>query len=83
MKWCVDKSGRGDWLYRQRFVEAAQKLADWSEKGYFEGTTVDALQHTAGSMVMSGKAAISIHVPGLLNPTDHPRTQQEKMELDF
>ena len=40
------------------FVEAAQKLADWSEKGYFgEGvTTVDA--NTAGSMVMSGKAAI-------------------------
>lgn len=39
-------------------VAAADKLAEWAEKGYFgEGvTTVD--MNTAGSMLMSGKAAI-------------------------
>lgn len=39
-------------------VNAANKLAEWAEKGYFgEGiTTVD--MNTAGSMLMSGKAAI-------------------------
>mgnify|MGYP000364585529 CR=1 FL=1 len=62
----LTKVAEGEIDYTDKgFVEAAQKLADWSEKGYFgEGvTTVDA--NTAGSMVMSGKAAIFIQVPGL------------------
>ena len=40
------------------YVAAAQKIQDWNNEGYFgEGvTTVD--MNTAGSMLMSGKAAI-------------------------
>ena len=42
----------------EKLVAAADKIAEWAEKGYFgEGiTTVD--MNTAGSMLMSGKAAI-------------------------
>ncbi len=57
-------------------VAAAQKLADWADKGYFgEGvTTVDA--NTAGSMVMSGKGAIfytgSWFTQNLTDPSQNP-----------
>ena len=42
----------------EKLVAAADKIAEWAEKGYFgEGiTTVD--MNTAGSMLMNGKAAI-------------------------
>lgn len=73
----LTKAAEGEIDYTDKgFVEAAQKLADWSEKGYFgEGvTTVDA--NTAGSMVMSGKAAIfytgSWFTQNLTDPSQNP-----------
>ncbi|RKQ30722.1 MULTISPECIES: ABC transporter substrate-binding protein [Clostridia] len=55
----MTKAANGDIDYTDKgLVEAADKIAEWADKGYFgQGvTTVDA--NTAGSMLMSGKAAI-------------------------
>ena len=55
----MTKAADGEVPYTdEKLVAAADKLAEWAEKGYFgEGiTTVD--MNTAGSMLMSGKAAI-------------------------
>ena len=55
----MTKAANGDIDYTDKgLVEAADKVAEWADKGYFgQGvTTVDA--NTAGSMLMSGKAAI-------------------------
>lgn len=55
----MDKADRGEAQYTEEgYVAAAQKLQDWSTAGYFgEGiTTVD--MNTAGTMLMTGKAAI-------------------------
>lgn len=55
----MTKTANGEVPYTDPgLVAAADKLQEWSQKGYFgEGvTTVDA--NTAGSMLMSGKAAI-------------------------
>lgn len=55
----MTKTANGEVPYTDPgLVAAADKLQEWSKKGYFgEGvTTVDA--NTAGSMLMSGKAAI-------------------------
>ena len=55
----MTKAANGEIDYTdEALVAAADKIAEWAEKGYFgEGiTTVDA--NTAGSMLMSGKAAI-------------------------
>ncbi len=55
----MTKAANGEVSYTDPgLVAAADKLQEWSQKGYFgEGvTTVDA--NTAGSMLMSGKAAI-------------------------
>jgi raffinose/stachyose/melibiose transport system substrate-binding protein len=55
----MTKAANGEVAYTDEgLVAAADKLAEWAEKGYFgEGiTTVD--MNTAGSMMMSGKAAI-------------------------
>ena len=55
----MTKAADGEVPYTdEKLVAAADKIAEWAEKGYFgEGiTTVD--MNTAGSMLMSGKAAI-------------------------
>lgn len=55
----MTKAANGEVAYTDAsLVAAANKLAEWAEKGYFgEGiTTVD--MNTAGSMLMNGKAAI-------------------------
>lgn len=55
----MTKAANGEVAYTdEKLVAAADKLGEWAEKGYFgEGiTTVD--MNTAGSMLMSGKAAI-------------------------
>lgn len=55
----MTKTANGDLLYTDKgLVAAADKIGEWAEKGYFgQGiTTVDS--NTAGSMLMSGKAAI-------------------------
>ena len=55
----MTKAANGEVAYTDPgLVAAADKLAEWAAKGYFgEGiTTVD--MNTAGSMLMSGKAAI-------------------------
>ncbi|MDO4305325.1 MAG: extracellular solute-binding protein [Eubacteriales bacterium] len=55
----MTKTANGEVPYTEEgLVAAADKIAEWAEKGYFgEGiTTVD--MNTAGSMLMSGKAAI-------------------------
>lgn len=72
----MTKAANGEIDYTDEgLVAAAQKLADWAEKGYFgEGvTTVDA--NTAGSMVMSGKGAIfyngSWFTQNLTDPTQN------------
>lgn len=55
----MTKAANGEVAYTdEKLIAAADKLAEWAEKGYFgEGiTTVD--MNTAGSMLMSGKAAI-------------------------
>lgn len=55
----MTKTANGDLLYTDKgLVAAADKIGAWAEKGYFgQGiTTVDS--NTAGSMLMSGKAAI-------------------------
>lgn len=53
------KAANGEAKYTDAtYVAAAQKIQDWADKGYFgEGvTTVD--MNTAGSMLMTGKAAV-------------------------
>lgn len=53
------KASNGEAKYTdEQYVAAAQKIQDWADKGYFgEGvTTVD--MNTAGSMLMTSKAAI-------------------------
>lgn len=55
----MTKAANGEVAYTdEKLVAAADKLGEWAAKGYFgEGiTTVD--MNTAGSMLMSGKAAI-------------------------
>lgn len=55
----MTKAANGEAAYTDELlVAAASKIGEWAEKGYFgEGiTTVD--MNTAGSMLMSGKAAI-------------------------
>lgn len=55
----MTKAANGDVKYTDKgLVAAADKVAEWAKKGYFgEGvTTVDS--NTAGSMLMSGKAAM-------------------------
>lgn len=55
----MDKADKGEASYTDEgYVAAAQKIQDWANAGYFgEGiTTVD--MNTAGSMLMTGKAAI-------------------------
>ena len=55
----MTKAADGEIAYTdEKLVAAADKISEWAEKGYFgEGiTTVD--MNTAGSMMMSGKAAI-------------------------
>lgn len=55
----MTKAANGETKYTdEAYVAAAQKIQDWADKGYFgEGvTTVD--MNTAGSMLMTEKAAI-------------------------
>lgn len=55
----MTKAANGEAKYTDAaYVAAAQKIQDWADKGYFgKGvTTVD--MNTAGSMLMTGKAAI-------------------------
>ena len=62
----MTKAADGEVPYTdEKLVAAADKIAEWAEKGYFgEGiTTVD--MNTAGSMLMSGKQPSSTMVPGL------------------
>lgn len=73
----MTKAADGEIQYTDEgLVAAADKVASWAEKGYFgEGiTTVDA--NTAGSMVMSGKAAIfyngSWFTQNLTDPSQNP-----------
>ena len=54
----MTKAADGEVPYTdEKLVAAADKIAEWAEKGYFgEGiTTVD--MNTAGSMLMSGKSS--------------------------
>ena len=81
----MTKAADGEVPYTdEKLVAAADKLAEWAEKGYFgEGiTTVD--MNTAGSMLMSGKAAIFYNGSWFTqNLTDEvPRTRQARTESD-
>lgn len=73
----MTKTAAGEVPYTdEKLVAAADKVAEWSEKGYFgEGvTTVDA--NTAGSMLMNGNAAIfyngSWFTQNLTDPAQNP-----------
>lgn len=73
----MTKAANGEIKYTDEgLAEAAAKIGEWSEKGYFgEGvTTVDA--NTAGSMLMSGKAAVfyngSWFTQNLTDPDQNP-----------
>lgn len=71
------KAANGEVAYTdEKLVAAADKVAEWSSKGYFgEGvTTVDA--NTAGSMLMNGNAAMfyngSWFTQSLTDPAQNP-----------
>lgn len=73
----MTKTANGEVPYTdEKLVAAADKVAEWSAKGYFgEGvTTVDA--NTAGSMLMNGNAAIfyngSWFTQNLTDPAQNP-----------
>lgn len=81
----MTKAAAGEVDYTDEgLIAAADKLGEWAEKGYFgEGiTTVDA--NTAGSMLMSGKAAIFYNGSWFTqNLTDESQNPAGKDEIGF